>query len=486
VTAAPTGGDFLVHAVGGTSGNPVLERIRDKGSEVVLAIYRLAKTSLVHALDNQAITASVHATARTLRDFAAVVGGTVVLTYVGDTVFVCGQLLRASRGTYESAIELGGLLARAGASELTFEGSVPPESLLAFAGGFAASLRDPSRRGALLQTPLVGMTVRRTDPTLERDDREADATPGDKVVRLYASALAVMNRFLDSLATGSTLLPHRVKRLAQSLVSVSETGHPALIGMTALAHAHRDDAGRAVQSALLALVVARQITTERVPLARIAMAALLADAGRVRLAGESGRDRLVGLPDALDAQVPGLTSATCITMAGVNIANAARTVMAHEATWLERQDTLGPVYAGELSPLFESRILETVRAMLTRLAPRDASRPMSPLEALADLARSPSLDPVAFRLLVRAVGVIPIGTVVELDGGEWAVVAGTSETSSLLDRPRVRVVVDRSGRALDPPVDVDLGALEGPRARRIVRVLEPGEAQFNVARVLIG
>jgi hypothetical protein len=88
------------------------------------------------------------------------------------------------------------------------------------------------------------------------------------------------------------------------------------------------------------------------------------------------------------------------------------------------------------------------------------------------------------RLLVRAVGVLPTGTVVELEGGEWAVVVGPSSYAEAFPAPSLRLVTDRRGRALDVSGLLDLGdPILGARRPRIARVVEPEQARFNVARV---
>ena len=143
-------------------------------------------------------------------------------------------------------------------------------------------------------------------------------------------------------------------------------------------------------------------------------------------------------------------------------------------------------YGGAHPPLPQAHILEMVRALLDMLAPRDTRRALSPLEAMHEIVRRPETDPVLGRVLLAAVGVVPVTSVVVLDGGEWAVVVGPSREPSALDRPMVRVVTDRTGRALPAPIEVDLGAGGGAGRTRIVRVLAPAEARFNVARTLIG
>ena len=73
-----------------------------------------------------------------------------------------------------------------------------------------------------------------------------------------------------------------------------------------------------------------------------------------------------------------------------------------------------------------------------------------------------------------------------------ALAAGCAAPARVVDpmaveRPKIRVVMDRGGRVLDPPLEVDLGRpSEGRTYPRIARIVEPAESRFNVARVFVG
>lgn len=477
------GQSYLVHAVTGTTGNPILEQIRALGSEVVLALFRLVKIAIVHRIDNDAVTQTLERTHASIADFCAAVGMNASLTFLDDTVFVCGQLLRASRGVYQSALELGELLERAGVSEISIEPQVAEADLKKLALTISTALRDPSRRAQAAGAPIPHVTLRKKDPVLARRVRPSALSVKERILRVYASALVVMRRFFASVGAGASVVPHRVKRLGQSLVGLADLGDPAMLGMTAMATAHRDAPSRAVHTAILAVIVARQFTTDRLDLARLATAALLADIGRAALAGSDHEEKLTALDEEAESRVPHATSELCITTGGINFPNALRTATTFETTWMERADTLGPPYEGGLAPLLQSRLLVMIRALFDRLAPRDHREAVSPLEALRALAADPDVDPALLRALVRAVGVVPAGSVVELDTKAWAVVIAESKDERALDRPRIVVVTDPNGRALVRPREVDLGVEGGPR---IVRVLGPSCSKFNVARLFLG
>lgn len=481
---------FLAACKATDTRNQALEGIRDKGAEVILAVFRLLKTSLVHALDNKAIQLTCKETHGIISDFAATVGGYVSITYVDDTIFVCGQLLRASRSIYESAMEVGKLLAACGVSEISFTGDVSQKDLLELCAAFSISVRDPTQRERLTEAKISNVIVRQVDSTLQSGggtDDERNLPEMQRALSAYASALVVMRQFFERLAAGKPVMPHRVKRVAQRMVAIGEDDESALIAMTTLANAHRDEAGRAVQSAILAVLVGRRLTPNRTALAQLAMAALMADVGRVRLAGVDGLEKFIPLSDDVERAVPALTSSLCIATGGVNVQNAMRTVAAYEATYMERQELIGPLYQRKMAPMVHSRILYLVRQVLDRIAPRDGSRAKSPLDALAEVAALPNIDEVAYKLLIQAVGVLPTGTVVEFETGEWGIVVGPSANPKALTRPRVNLITDRNGQVFSRPKPIDLGdTSQGKRYPRITGVIEPSRARFNITGAVMG
>ncbi len=478
--------DFLAACQAVQQKNIALEEIHNKGADVVLAFFRLVKNALVHKMDNEAMIKTASQTHQMAVDFAATVGGQVAISFVDQTIFICGQLLRAPRSIYESALEMGTLLERCEVSEISYSVDICEKDLIDFAQAFSVSARDPQQRDTLLQTRVNHMQIRKVDTTLKRLEDDKDLPDIEKMLRVYASALMVMRRFFDRTAEGRNAVPYHVKRIAQRLVTLGVKDENSLLALTTLVNVHRDDAGRAVQSAILSILIARRVTANRTVLGHLAMAALMADCGRVRSAGASGRDALIDLSEEKEKAVPSLTSAISIASSGVNVPSALRAVVAYEATVIEREMLLGPLYDRTLSPLVQSKIVHTSRALLDRIAPRDVSRPLSPLDALAAVSQIPAIDHTIYKLLVSAVGLMPTGTVVEFETGEWGVVIGPSAYPEAADKPRIRLMTDKSGRSFATPKEIDLG--EPSKSRRFPQIsstIAPDKARFNLAGVFM-
>ncbi len=444
-------------------------QLHEVGAAAITAVHRLLKIVRVHAVENDAVRqASEHALAA-VRNFAGIVSGSARVTFSNDMVFVHGQLLRASRTEYETAAELGKLLDSCGASELVFEPRITVDALIELSAKVAEALLE-SRRDSLKNWKTTGLQARRVQALVGIDSTSEAAEPGRRVLSLYANAVAIMRQFYASVDEGATVLPHRVKRLAQSLVSASAGAHPMLAGLTTAARADSDPGSRSVQTALLALLVARELTRQREPLGRLALAALMSEVGPAKLRGADATSQAT--------LVPATSAAMCLATGGASTAGAVRAVLSFESAWMEHADTLGPVYAGRGAPLVSSQVLHAVRHYLDLVAPRDATVRLSPPEALAHTQRQPSVDDAVCRILAKTLGVLPTGTVVELSGGEWAVVVSCSADARW---PVVKVVTDSAGVALPTPRAVDLAKEPDISVRR---VLKGSETRFNPTSAL--
>lgn len=305
----------------------------------------------------------------------------------------------------------------------------------------------------------------------------ASARECEQVVARYAALVALTREEFAAWQRGELPPAKTLDVVGDALAkSPCAAAHPLVI---VLAGGPRDDASRAVQAAMLTLAAARRVTRDPRALRHLALAALLVDAGRVRLAGTASLDLDVfqQLPDTLDALAP--ASSAALGLAGDHAEDRlASAGTAFEVAWLERPQ-LGPLYAGQLAPRFGAQLIWVVRAFLDRVAPRSGKEPSSPLDALQSLARATPTVQDAVALLAAAIGLPPVGTVLELGTGEWAVVAPSP--SGYRGAPLARFLTDRRGKPLDP---APLKALSGPDWP--VRAVPPSEARFNLARAFVG
>lgn len=452
---------------------------RELASQIVQQLHRLVRIGQIHALDNEAVRRQIEATAETLRDYHVRAAEGASLFFAQGYVFFAGEPLRAGRSIYELADELAQVLERCGGSEIAFSTEVSSGDLRAFLTAVIAVLRDPRARFDTFEMSNIRVQSASSGTVL----RGLGAEPLDieqRLVRAYASAIVILRRFHDDLKRGEYVLPRRIKRVAQMLVDLSEGGRPSFLGVTQVRNANHDLAGQAVNTAILAVSMARQITADRVTLTRIAMAAMLQDVGLPHaLRGQRLETDEVAAPIAVlsedrDLALPAETAGVMTALGRVNEPSIVRTVIAYEALWLRRTARLGPVHRGLRPATLHARILGTARAYNELLTPKPGEPAKTAGEALLLLEQEASgsggpgqfadaADRTALRLLMAALGTLPPGILVELSSGEIAVVVEQKTGAS----PTLRVVVDGNGAIADATTDFRLGS----DTRQIIRVV---------------
>jgi hypothetical protein len=410
-------------------GGPALHA-RELATNVVVAVFRLVKLSTLHSLDNQAMVRQVEETVQAVAEYCQRTEHNVSILFTHGSVFVGGQLLRANRGVYEGALELGQILARVGAAEIGIRREAQGGDYMAFASALADALRKP--KPPRIERPSPNIRLRGIAASALREEGLLTERVDEalQVARTYASAVVIMRRFFEDVRRGKYDLPQRVKRVSQRLVDLSMGETPAFLGVTAARNQNHDEAGRAVNTAILALAMTRQVTQDPVQLARIAMAALLYDAARPRISGVAGMPGAAIMPqygEQQEAEAAAGTAVVLTALGRINEPSVMRTVICYEAHWERRRERLGPVYRGLRTASLQARIVNIARAFNDVLTPAAGQNPPTADEAIAKLEQEAgdAADRTVIRLLIGALGIFTTGTIVKLDTGETGIVVQT-------------------------------------------------------------
>jgi len=241
------------------------------------------------------------------------------------------------------------------------------------------------------------------------------------------------------------------------------------------------DARHAVTVALHLLAVGRSIGLDRDALQSLATIGLLADAGKARL------------PRAL-LEKPGMLSASEHTIVKEHVrlgleavergGPLAAEVRAGIAQHHERLDGSGypkGLQGDEIS--FWGRLAAIADSFAALVSPRPYAEALAPQEAMMSLYEwaESSFDEALVEQFVQAIGIFPVGSIVELSSGEIAMVFGHNRIRRL--EPSVAVISDAARQPLAVPVAKVLPSLHRgspPDALRVARGL-PANA-FDLTR----
>ena len=489
MTDAPRELDLIDATAGEEAAAARAEERRQAAVHLVNALFRLVRVLGIHTETNQAVLSLVDGMVTAVGAYCEIAAsGAASVLFAEDTVFVNGQMLRASRDTYATAIKLGQYYERCGISEITFDRGVTAPQVSALARATHHAMQGGGAADGLLEANIGGVRLRKIRGSATQGDGAREETATERVVRTYATSIVVLRQFYADLRSGDLSPPRRIKRVAQKLVSSADEEARILLALTGSRAAEADRAGLAVNSAILAVLMARGLTSDRAVLAGIATAALLYDVGEPRLTGRSelrsGVQRRLS-DDELD-RLPASTAAVLTALGRIQTRTIASTVAGWETQWLQRAQRLGPPYGGRRPPTLLARILATARAfteLVGRTAGAAAPAVDDIVQLLTDRAGEES-ERAVVRLLVAALGLFPLGTTIELTTGELAIVIGVPDVPLNYSRPRVKLLSDADGNLVEGGADVDLSAppVPGQPPRSVRRVVESDAQQLKEMR----
>lgn len=319
-------------------------------------------------------------------------------------------------------------------------------------------------------------TVREHLPAEVRVVRHPDPLPFDETLPRARTALTRAGQALESLylaiRDGRPVPLVPLAQEVQGLVAAAIANPDAPAWAARIDGSSDRDLRHALTVALHLLAVGRSIGLERTALESLAMIGLLADAGKSRL------------PRAL-LEKPGMLSASEHTI-----------VKEHVRLGLEAIERSGPLPAevrigiaqhherldgsgypkglqgDEIS--FWGRLAGIADSFAALIAPRPYARALAPQDAMMSLYEwaGGSFDEALVEQFVQAIGIFPVGSLVELSSGEIAMVFGHNRIRRL--EPRVVRVTDSARLPLAAPAAIELPALHRgspPGALRVARGL---------------
>lgn len=404
---------------------------------IIAAIYGLFRNLEVHDETNQLFERLTHDVLEAVRGFESAVGETFTLQMYGQELVVCDRLLRLDDTAYERASKLGELLVRAGIGGLRMSGSTAKEDLGRFCHDLAASLKGGTTalgRGTYGEILFA---------SLEEDPSTALATrPEQLALWLFGTLLDLTCDLAEARAQDKrpSLLP--LKRVLQRISEVART-HGAVFQLLPAIRNYSvrlEDPHRAVCEALSSMSFGIALGLTRRELLVNALTAVLC---RI-----SSRERDV---------VNDLLSYRGLGELGPLVLLAAH-------------DVVHPSSEAGMS----GQLLALVRSHEDALVPGETS--VAPAASIAAILRSPppGVEPRLARMFATWQGREPLGSPVELDDGQIAMVFGPSS-----HRPgHSRVATLDSGAVLGP--EIDLGASGAPAVRGHPN---PSRLQLDLTRV---
>ncbi len=418
----------------------------EAGVAFATLLFRLLRSAQMHEVKSLLSQGTLATSVATIKEVAGNAGGFMVAMFAGETVFVNGQPVRTQRAVYENILAVGEMLAKYSLNEITIRSSVTAEDLAAL----LELLVHGKREYALPNS----VTLQYVDPASILGGAEGQQTMVEKVAAVYGAATVLVRRCNDHIVEDDPRLMRHVKRVSQRLVTLTRTGFAELLTLARRPAAPSDHAAIAVNAAVIGALAGRALTADVHTLLRITMAALQAEIGKPRVAGMYRSDgfQTAFVPQLNQQQRQRLPASTAVMLLQAGRAAEQplmRAVVAYETAFLSDGKLLGWPYEGQIPPTVEAVISSLATrvsfAMATAGGPDDLVRMLN--EAEIGKVERAGLD-----LIYSILGLIAVGTPVEMANGWRAVVVSAGDNFAQLERTHVVVLLDQHRRELDPRV----------------------------------
>ena len=411
----------------------------------------------------------------------------VALVIADVNAFINGVRLKLDRTTTDVVLQFGQLLARFGLGGLVFLQGVRRESIAEFYRLLEEVEPGPEARPKLAEMlaqkgihdlALIPPKVVST----EAEDVQLQASlQRQKCVETYTTGMLALGVGGKKQTQPVAVRRRRQSQVVRNLIELGEEDPDNVVNLSAVRGVGDPFQNHVMATTVLSLSVGMSLGLNRKHLLRLGLCAMHIDVGEAELS-----EGLLESPEHFDLDEreemethPVRGFAHLLDRYGFNAHSLERALVTleHHLNY-DLSGGYPEVRRGDLH-LF-SRIVAIADTYNALLSDRPHRPSFPPDQAVKIVARGAGkrFDPLLVKVFLASIGSYPPGSLVELSSGEVAVVYGSGKGDRPMDRPRVVLVRDGSGRDIDPPRLVDLHAkIPGRKAfkRSIVRPLDPVE-----------
>ena len=470
------------------------------GRNLVNALFVLLRSAGMHDLNNDALIRPTQGMVDAVGAFLKAFHEEASIQLVDGTFFVNKRLLRLDFSTFQNARYLRRIFEFLAVNELTFTQAVDRTTLHGFLTAFLKVVRE--RQGAIGDYPLGSIRLRKVEVVSEDVGQSAEE-PRSHVLNIYASGLLMLRSFVNDLRRGKSPRHSRVKRLCLDLIDVEPRFHNLLLALLHLENYKGNLFCHMLNTAVLAIVFGQRLGLTRNQLVDLGMAAFHHDLGWAlvgTLEQANAADNALDLdgvqyspqctPEEMDDLRTRVAQAL-VRLGGFNESVINRMIVAFECQIPEDAAAVGLYYNNNQASFMTHVVrMASFYDELTTGRSHRAALPHDQVmrRILDDGGRT--FDPFLGKLFGNCIGAYPVGTMVEMDTAEIALVVNLPTNPVNFHRPQVKLLVDNTGRALgEKGAIVDLNETHRGGAkylRTIERTLPATQFSLSVTRFFFG
>ncbi|MGA2191864.1 MAG: HD domain-containing phosphohydrolase [Nitrospirota bacterium] len=453
----------------------------------------LFRTSQIHDIGNVALVRPVTNLLNALESLFKF-ESEFTLKLRGEYLYLDDSRVRYDIEDMQSYEYIVGFLKEKKVGSLIFRQPVSPDDLKRFAYIMNNLVPDKEESYEALNRMLRARDVHSIEgDVLEEAEqiRYDDLADQRKMAKkTYFQAVSVTRGVMNSIKSEQPTHLKKVKRVIQGIVDIILKEEASLMCLTTIKDFDEYTYNHCVNVSILAMTIGQKLGLDKNALTRLGIAALFHDIGKVDVPLD-----ILNKPGAFNdsewdiiRQHPVMGVKAISKIRGLNELAASSMVVAFEHHIF--YDLTGyPTTRIKRMPNFFSRIVSIADQYDSMTSARVYSRiPYTPDKALSLMMERSGvqLDPLLFKIFANIIGIYPIGTLVMLDSRELGLVFESNPNPEKLDRPKVVLITDGSGRKVSGKT-VDLGEKDpsGPYRRSIIKALDPKKYKINLAEYFL-
>lgn len=470
------------------------EAMAKRGKELVNQFYILMKTAHIHDPANVALDTPVENVLRTLKGLWQW-SEDVHLRLEGDNLLLDELKLRMDIEGFISFASLIEALKRLQIGGILFKKSTGAEELKRLVYSLVQTspdVDDPYEEVAekMRQAGISGIEV---DPYEERPETFENILRDTKEIAksTYFRTMTAVAEVMDNIKLGQAISVKRAKRVVQGMVDLLLQEESTLLGLTTLRSHDVYTHHHSVNVCILSLAMGQRLGYSKKKLTELGITALFHDMGKASIAPE-----ILNKPTDFTEEEwqimrrhPILGVKYIIKLKGINemtirmVSGAFEHHLNYDLSGYPKLDS-----KWELS-LF-GRIISIVDCYDALTSSRVYNRvPYAPDKALRFMLNKSgrAFDPVLMKIFINSIGIFPIGTLVLLNSNDLAVVVQTSSNPERMDRPKIKIIADSTGKELDGDI-LDLSELSEKLAQSkvgIKKVIDSTKHNIDVSRYFL-
>jgi HD-GYP domain-containing protein (c-di-GMP phosphodiesterase class II) len=302
--------------------------------------------------------------------------------------------------------------------------------------------------------------------------------------RIYFKTLMVASEVMESSKLQSVTGIKKAKRMVQSMVDMVLREESTLVGLTTLRSYDEYTYNHSVNVCILSLTVGQRLGYSKRSLCELGMATLFHDIGKIGIPNEILSKPSEFTPEEwkIMRKHPVHGVKTLLRMKGLHEQSVRMMMVAFEHHLNYDQSGYPRLMSPRKISLF-GRIASIADCYDALTSARVYNRkPQVPDRALSYMLQKSgtAFDPILMKVFVNAVGIYPVGTLVQLTTGELGVVMMTNPNPGKVNLPKVKVVTDWAGNETDG----DLLDLSDDK-RRISKTLDHRKYGVDVSRYFL-